>query len=228
VTLADALAAALEAGREHAGEDEEVVAVMPAEPGTGARVYLLAFCRGGELSYLALDGALAPVRDPRLLRDAVSVIAMAERADEASGAVAAEELAGLLADARAQLEAAGQDDAAAAAAAVATGLAELAEAAAGPRVATPHYLDEIAARARALEGPMEELRVHAEAISHRLSGMPDDPLEPAARALWALVGAYSAVADPGGFALAMAASSGAVEALAADVLARYRIPAEPG
>ena len=70
------------------------MAVLPAEPGSGSLVYLVAFDRQGELTYLALDEGHRPVDDRRLVRDAVAMLALAERAEEVAGAAVAEELAG--------------------------------------------------------------------------------------------------------------------------------------
>jgi hypothetical protein len=223
VTLADELAAAAAAAGAHAAAGEEVAAVMAAEPGAGARVYVVALAAGDELSYLALDAALAPVRDERLLRDAVALAAMAERAEEASGAVAADDIAAAADRASAELTAAGEEAAAAAADEVGGAARQLAAAAAGPRVATPAYLDRMAAAAAASEAPVREFRAHAEALTARLSGLPGEPGEAPARAAWSLLAAAGALAGAG-FGAAMSATTGAAEALAADVVRRSRVP----
>jgi hypothetical protein len=49
------------------------------------RVYLCAFEAGEERSWLALDAGGQPVADRSLLRDAVSIAALCELADELSG-----------------------------------------------------------------------------------------------------------------------------------------------
>jgi hypothetical protein len=85
VTLEEELSAAREAARGHAAEGEEVVAVIPTEPGTGARVYLCAFERGDERAWLALDAGRMPIADRVLVRDAVSIAAMCELAEESAG-----------------------------------------------------------------------------------------------------------------------------------------------
>jgi hypothetical protein len=226
--LAVQLEAAFAQASALAGGDERVVAVMPAEPGRGRRVYLIAYEGGGGLSYLALDGALEPLTDARLVREAVTMLALAERAEEASGATLAEELAGALAGARRELAAAGLDEAAAAARAAEEATAEVARVTTGPRLATPAYLDSVAAAASTLDGPLYEFRTHVEAISHRLSGSPGDALEPAARASWAVLAALGRGGDPGAFSNAMTSSTVAVEALVSDVVVRYRLPLEDG
>jgi hypothetical protein len=94
VTLEAELEQIAGAAGAHARDGEELAAVMPAEPAPGVRVYLTAYRAGDELGYLVLDSGGAPVSDRRLVRDAVSVIALAERAEEASAAVAADAIAG--------------------------------------------------------------------------------------------------------------------------------------
>ena len=120
-------------------------AVLPAEPHAGARVYLAAFGGGEDVRYLAIDAEGNAVTDRVLVRDTVTMLALAERADEVSGAVAAEELEGTFATAVELLGAAGLPAERDAADAVRQAVAALAAAAAGPRVATPAYLDRIAA-----------------------------------------------------------------------------------
>src|SRR5688572_25750293 len=73
------------------------------------RVYLCAFSAGDDRTWLALDADGQPLADRDLVRDAVSIAALCELADEASGS---------------------SDDA-------------------EPRVASPAYLDAIAATANA-------------------------------------------------------------------------------
>ena len=129
----------------HAGEDEEVSAVIPTEPsGTGC-IYLVAYTAGQRKSWLALDAEGTAVTDRRVLRDAVSIAAMCELAEETAGG-------GHLAELRSQLETLreteapeGIDDAEAA-------LDELERTMAGDiRVASPAYLDEVGAATRRLE-----------------------------------------------------------------------------
>jgi hypothetical protein len=85
VGLNDELEAIAQAARAHAADGEELAAVIPAEPAQGVRVYLCAFAAGDERSWLALDSHAQPLVDRSLLRDAVSVAALCELADEVSG-----------------------------------------------------------------------------------------------------------------------------------------------
>ncbi len=69
----------------YCGEGEELAGIIPAEPGSGVRVYLCAYRADDETSWLVLDGDGNPVDDRSLVRDAVSIAALQELAEEASG-----------------------------------------------------------------------------------------------------------------------------------------------
>ena len=150
-------------------------AVLPAEPHAGARVYLAAFGGGEDVRYLAVDAEGNAVTDRVLVRDTVAMLALAERADEVSGAVAAAELEEAFRTAVEELGAAGLAGERDAADAVRRAVAHLAEVAAGPRVATPAYLDRIAACAAELSAALDVFA----AVTQRL---PPDKAEPAAAA----------------------------------------------
>jgi hypothetical protein len=97
----------------HAAEGEELTGIVPAEPGSGVRVYVCAFAnerrldgahQGAEASaspvpgagvsqdttWLVLDADGRPVDDRSLVRGAVSIAALYELAEEAMGASAEE------------------------------------------------------------------------------------------------------------------------------------------
>jgi hypothetical protein len=223
MTLEARLERAAAAAGARAGGDR-VAAVMPARPGADGVVYLVAYQRDGDLSYLALDERLEPITDRRLVRDAVTMLALAEHAEEASGATSAELLEQRFGEALAALRSAGLAAESAATSAVLTALRALAEAAAGPRVATPAYLDGLAAAAADVAVALEMYQEQAEQLARRVTGTEGDPLEPAARAALAALAAAAAAADPRGVALTLAGATGAVEALADDVAERYRLP----
>src|SRR5205823_697568 len=107
MSLEQELEHTLAAAGRHARRGERPVAVMAAEPTAGARVYVVAFAGGDELAYLLVDEAGAPVTDPTLVRDAVSLTALAERAEEVSGAAVADELEQRFAAAAARLRGVG-------------------------------------------------------------------------------------------------------------------------
>jgi hypothetical protein len=208
VTLEQELEAAAGAARAHAA-GEPVAAVMAAQPGRSDRVYLIALGRDPDHRYLALDDRLAPVTDRRLVRDAVVMLALAERAEEASIAIHADALEDPFAAAQAALEQAGRAQQATAAAAVRAALAALSRAADGPRVATPDYLDRLAVALNAY-GDLLEL------LADPAAG--DPPSE--AAVAWRALSATAAAGDPADFSQAMTGSTAAIEALADDVLER--------
>jgi hypothetical protein len=145
VALSDELEQIARAARAHAGAGEELAAVLPAEPAAGARVYLCAFRRGEERSWLALDGAGRPVRDRALVRDAVSIAALCEVAEESAGGGDLEALRAQLRTLRLTENPDGIEEAEAAALELERALG------APPRVATPSFLDGVGLATRRLE-----------------------------------------------------------------------------
>jgi hypothetical protein len=169
----DRIAAAAQA---FAGPGEELEAVIPAEPGLARRVYLCSYAGAESRSWLALDEAGRPVRERALVRDAVSIAAMCEIAEETAGGGDVEHLRAELQTLRLTESPEGIEEAEAAALALEHVLAE------APRIASPIYLDAIGAAARRLEetlgdglrspftetmkeavGPIEELKLEVEA-----------------------------------------------------------------
>ncbi len=217
MTLEDELETAVAAAARHARPGEQAVGVMAAEP-AGARVFVVALAAGDELGYVAVDTAGAAVADRRVVKDAVSLAALVERAEEVSGATAADELVAQFREAAGALRAGGEAKAADAAEAVAGAGERLGEAAAGPRAATPVYLDRMAALAGELAAAIEAFVPHAE----RLGQVGETP-SPPAEAAWAALAVAARAGEPGNFARAMTAASGAVDALVADVLDNYRV-----
>ena len=145
MSLEEELSAAGEAARARAGEGDEVVAVIPTEPGSGARVYLCAYEANGERSWLALDAAGEPIADRVLVRDAVAIAAMCELAEESAGGGDLGELRARLVEIRLTDDPEGIEEAEVAA-------AELQDAIAPPpRVASVRYLDELGLAAAKLE-----------------------------------------------------------------------------
>ena len=122
------LAEELERIVEHAGAD----AVLAAEPHPGERVYVCAFDEGdGGRSWLAFDRDGEPIRDRQRVRDAVSILALCELAEE----TAAESPAGI-------------EEAEEAVLALQHAIG------APPTLATPARLDEIGAATRTLEAAL--------------------------------------------------------------------------
>ena len=80
-----------EAAMIYAGEGEELAGIVPAEPGSGARLYVCAYRDGDETSWLVLDAEGTPVDDRVVVRDAVSIAGLVELAEEAAGVAVQEE-----------------------------------------------------------------------------------------------------------------------------------------
>jgi len=74
-----------EAAGRFAADGEEVVGIVPAEPASGIRVYVCAYADGEATSWLVFDATAVPVQDLQLVRDAVSIAALCELAEEAAG-----------------------------------------------------------------------------------------------------------------------------------------------
>jgi hypothetical protein len=151
VSLEEELAAAGEAAQAHAAEGEQLAAVIPTEPGTGARVYLCAYERDGERSWLALDGGGVPIADRVLVRDAVAIAAMVELAEESAGGGDVGELRARLVELRLTDNPDGIEEAEQAAAALQDAIRP------PPRLASVGYLDALGLAAASLEQALGEL-----------------------------------------------------------------------
>jgi hypothetical protein len=66
-------------------DGEELAGIVPAEPAVGVRLYVCAYRDGEEANWLVLDADASPVEDRSLVRDAVSIAALYELAEEAAG-----------------------------------------------------------------------------------------------------------------------------------------------
>jgi len=130
----------------HGAAGEELAGVVATEPADGRRVYLCAFTAGeAHTTWLALDADGKPVGTRSLVREAASIAALCELAEESAGGGELEELRGRLRTLRLTENPPGIERAEGAALAL--------EAAIGvpPRVASPAYLDELGAATRELE-----------------------------------------------------------------------------
>ena len=72
-------------------DGEELAGIVPAEPAVGVRLYVCAYRDGEETSWLVLAADGSPVEDRSLVRDAVSIAALYELAEEAAGKADGEE-----------------------------------------------------------------------------------------------------------------------------------------
>jgi hypothetical protein len=142
--LEEDIAAMRTAAARHAVTSEAVVGVVPTEAG-GARVYLCAFEGENGSAWLALDGKGDPVTDRSLVRDAVSIAALCELAEESAGGGDLDDLRARLAELRAAEAPEGIDEAE-------TAVGELEQAIlAPPRVASLGYWDAVGRAAERLE-----------------------------------------------------------------------------
>ena len=73
-----------EAAVAYCAEGEELAGIVPAEPTVGVRVYVCAYQDGDVASWLVLDADGTPVEDRSLVKDAVSIAALYELAEEAA------------------------------------------------------------------------------------------------------------------------------------------------
>jgi hypothetical protein len=137
------IATASEAAASFAADGESLTGVVPAEPAPGARVYLCSYERSGERRWLLLDASGRPVEDGRILREAVSIAALVELAEESAGGGDVGALRARLAELRATENPEGIEEAEA---------AELENALREPpRVASAEYLDALGLAATRLE-----------------------------------------------------------------------------
>lgn len=149
--LSDELEGIAAAARAFERDGEALAAVIPAEPAAGRRIYLCAFERAGARTWLALDGAAAPVLDRGLVRDAASIAALCELAEDSAAGGSPSELR-LHLEELASVE--GRELVAEAGEALALLEATLEQ---PPRVASSAYLDRVGSATRALERALGEI-----------------------------------------------------------------------
>jgi hypothetical protein len=135
----------------YAAPGERVTGVLVAEPAAGGRVYLCAFAAGvDETSWLALDADAVPVASRTVVREAASLAALCEVAEESAAGGRLKELRARLEELRRTEAPPGIEAAEEAAAALADTLES------APRVASTAYLDRIGAASRRLEVALGE------------------------------------------------------------------------
>jgi len=149
--LEDELGAIAEAAGAFAEPGEELAGVVPAEPAAGLRVYLCAYRSGEALSWLALDGTGLPVADRALVREAVSIVALCELAEESAGGGDLGDLRARLVELRLTENPDGIEEAEIAAAQLAETILP------APRLASVPYLDAVGGAAARLERTLGEL-----------------------------------------------------------------------
>jgi hypothetical protein len=150
VSLSDDLEgiAAVVEGQAEAGELLSGILATEARP--GERVYLCAYDAGGGRRWLALDSAGVPVRSRQALRDAASIAALCELAEEVAAGGDLDDLISRLVAVRITEAPAGIEEAEEAA----RNLQQTIEP--PPRLATPAYLDRVGDATRRLERALGE------------------------------------------------------------------------
>jgi hypothetical protein len=82
VALSDDLRRAAESAVRWAEMGEELTGIIPAEPSAAVRVYLCSFTLNGGRRWLVFDDRGSPVTSRSLVREAVSIAALCELAEE--------------------------------------------------------------------------------------------------------------------------------------------------
>ena len=145
MALAEELEGVAAAAARFAEDGEELVGVLAAEPASGERLYVCAFELGEERSWLVVDAETAPVEDRARVREAVSIAAVCELAEENAGGGHLDELRSQLLTLRLTENPEGIDEAEEAALELEATLVP------PPRVASPAYLDLLGAATMKLE-----------------------------------------------------------------------------
>jgi hypothetical protein len=92
VSLSEDVGRIAEAAARYEAPGEELAAVVPVEPASGERVYLCAFAGvDGTQSWLGLDDGGSPLTNRTLIRDAASMAALVEVAEENAAIPAGDE-----------------------------------------------------------------------------------------------------------------------------------------
>jgi hypothetical protein len=145
VALQDDLERIAATAATYAADGEEFSGVLAAEPPAGGRVYLCAYAARHGHSWLALDDRGEPVTDRELVRQAASLVALCEVAEESAGGGELDELRSRLVALRLTENPPGIDEAEEA-------VLALQQVIGGPpRLATAAYLDEVGAATKRLE-----------------------------------------------------------------------------
>src|SRR5437588_9741113 len=145
VARGDDLSAIAAAASASVEPGEELGAILAAEPSPGERTYLCAFTTAEEHSWLALAADGAPVTSRDRVREAVSILALCELAEDSAGGGELDDLRGRLLTLRLTEDPPGIEEAEAAALALESAIGT------PPRLASPAYLDAVGAATRRLE-----------------------------------------------------------------------------
>ena len=150
MALAEDLERIAAAAQERAAPGEGLSGILAAEPTPGTRVYLCAFEADGGRAWLALDADGEPVTDRRLVRDAASIAALCEVAEETAAGGDLDELLSRLVALRVTEAPAGIDEAEKAVRDLQRTLEP------PPRLASLEYLERLGVATRRLEQALGE------------------------------------------------------------------------
>src|SRR5256714_6561543 len=146
MALTEELERIADRARRFAAPGETLAGILAAEPEPGERVYLCAFTdEAGERSWVALDAEGEPITSRAAVREAVSIAAVCELAEETAAGGDLERLRADLATLRLTESPPGIEEAEAAALELERVLGL------PPRLATPSYLDAVGLATRRLE-----------------------------------------------------------------------------
>ena len=163
VGLSEDLQQVAAAAQSYADGGEEVAGVLAAEPDAGLRVYLCAFTGSNGRSWLALDEGGRPVADRTVVRQAASIAALCEVAEETSGGGDLESLRAELRRLRLTDDPEGIEEAEEAALALEQAIGT------PPRLATPAYLDALGTATRRLEQALGDVGASSFAEAMKLA-----------------------------------------------------------
>ena len=198
--------------------------VIPVREPKRGEVFVCAVERDGGFGWVVIDAEGVPLEEPRAIRQVVELAAICESAEEAATALAIDQALPALAEAWRVARDLGEADAELAAHAMYQAVEELQPLVDGIRVADPLYLDRLAHAASQIADRFDFLKETAGQVSARLTGMPIDPLEPLAEALWGAIRLLSRDAPPDRFREHVEGAMGAAQAFADDVIAGYLVP----
>lgn len=169
MALQDDLGRIAEAASGHAEEGEELAGILAAELPSGYRVYLCGYRAADAHTWLALDDTGGPVGDPELVRQAASLVALCEVAEDSAGGGELDELLSRLVALRLTENPPGIDEAEEAVLALQQAIGGT------PRLATAAYLDEVGAATRRLEQALGDsaLSPFAEAMKYASRAVQD-------------------------------------------------------
>jgi len=150
VSLADDLEAIACVARKRADAGETLAGILATEASPGERVYLCAYDAEAGRRWLALDGSGAPVTERGVVRDAASIAALCEVAEEAAAGGDLDDLLSRLVALRMTEAPAGIEEAEEAARALQRAIEP------APRLASRAYLDRLGDATRRLERALGE------------------------------------------------------------------------